>query len=110
MGAGNRKIGKVRPRGEKDGLTRTEAERALRRMIEAESMRRAPTVDERPRTVDEVADLLRDRLAVEGARLSYRQNCESMQGVHVSPVLAFQARSSVSCSASSASCSEPSRR
>ena len=28
-----------------------------------------------------------DRIAVQGARLSYRQNCESMQRIHVSPVL-----------------------
>ena len=38
-----------------------------------------------PATVDEVADELRERLDIEGARLSYRQNCESMQRVHVSP-------------------------
>ena len=38
-------------------------------------------------TVDEVADELRGRLEIEGARLSYRQNCESMQRVHVSPAL-----------------------
>ena len=29
----------------------------------------------------------RGRLDIEGARLSYRQNCESMQRVHVSPAL-----------------------
>jgi hypothetical protein len=38
-------------------------------------------------TVDQVADRLRERIAIEGARKSYRQNCESMQRVHISPVL-----------------------
>ena len=83
----NRKVGQARVRGEKDELTRSEAERALRRLIEVESLRPPPTIDERPRTVDDVADELRERLAIEGARLSYRQNTESMQRVHISPVL-----------------------
>ena len=30
---------------------------------------------------------MRERIAIEGARLSYRQNCESMQRVHISPVI-----------------------
>jgi hypothetical protein len=83
----NRRIGKVRARGESDGLTRSQAERGLRRLIEAEALRPRPSAEERPRTVDEVADELRGRLAIEGARLSYRQNCESMQRVHVSPAI-----------------------
>ncbi len=83
----NRRIGKVRARGEPDGLTRTEAERGLRRLIEVESLRPPLSLEERPRTVDEVADELRRRLAIEGVRTSYRQNCESMQRVHVSPAI-----------------------
>jgi integrase len=83
----NRRLGKVRGRGERDGLSRKEADRILRRLIEAESLRRVPTVDERARTVDDAADALRDRLLIEGARLSYRQNCESMQRIHTSPAL-----------------------
>ena len=51
------------------------------------AVRRPPTLVERSRTVDEVADELRERLAIEGARLSYRQNCESMQRIHVSPAI-----------------------
>ena len=70
----NRKVGKACIRGEKGGLTRSEAERALRRLIEVESLRPSPTIEERPRTVDDVADDLRERVAIEGARLSYRQN------------------------------------
>ena len=83
----NRRIGKVRARGESDGLTRSQAERGLRRLIEAETLRPRASVEERPRTVDEVADELRGRLAIEGARLSYRQNCESMQRIHISPAI-----------------------
>jgi hypothetical protein len=66
-------------------VTRREAERAVRRMIELESLRRSPAIVERPRTVDDVADAVRERIALEGARLSYRQNCESMQRIHMSP-------------------------
>jgi integrase len=83
----NRRLGKIRRRGSSEGLSRTEADRLLRRLIEVETARPATEVDARPRTVDEVADELRDRLSVQGARLSYRQNCESMQRVHISPVL-----------------------
>ncbi len=83
----NKKIGKVRKRGEKDGITRADAERGLRRLVDAETRRPARSPEERSRTVDEVADELRERLAIEGARLSYRQNCESMQRVHISPAI-----------------------
>jgi len=38
-------------------------------------------------TVDEVADSLRRKQKLEGARKSYQENCESMQRVHVSPRL-----------------------
>ena len=83
----NRRLGKIRSRGEADGLTRAQAERAARTLIEKEGAKPERAVDERPRTVDDVADELRDRLLLEGARLSYRQNCESMQRVHISPAL-----------------------
>jgi integrase len=81
----NRRLGKVRGRGEKDGLSRREADRLLRRLMEADQGR--PQPEARARTVDEAADVLRQRLVVQGSRLSYRQNCESMQRVHVSPSL-----------------------
>jgi integrase len=82
----NRRLGKVRTRGEADGLTRAQAERTAVAMIEAETLAPAAPL-ERQRTVNDVADALRARLAIEGARLSYRQNCESMQRVHISPAL-----------------------
>ncbi|HEY4347069.1 MAG TPA: hypothetical protein VGM80_05725 [Gaiellaceae bacterium] len=84
----NRRVGKVRTRGERDGLTRAEAERAARRLVELDTARPAPpTPEEPPPTVDEVVDEMRDRIAIEGARLSYRQNCAAMQRVHVSPAI-----------------------
>jgi integrase len=83
----NRRVGKVRTRGEKDGLTRSQAEKAARKLMEAESVARTAAVLERSRTVDEAVEAFRGRLVIEGARLSYRQNCESMQRIHVSPAL-----------------------
>src|SRR4051794_27702889 len=80
----NRKIGAVRARGESDGLTRAEAERRFRKMQEAEEHRPRPAAGER-RTVDDAVDSLRSKLAIQGSRKSYLQNCESMQRVHISP-------------------------
>ena len=62
-----------------------QAERAARTVIEKEGAEPARPTEERRRTVDEVADELQDRLFLEGARLSYPQNCESMQRIHISP-------------------------
>lgn len=46
-----------------------------------------PADDARRRTVDDAANALRERLELEGARKSYRQICESMQRVHISPAM-----------------------
>jgi integrase len=80
----NRRIGAIRDERATTGLTRTEAERQLRRLQEAEE-RRPIRAGAAIRTLDDVIDSLRRRLAVEGARKSYLQNCESMQRVHISP-------------------------
>jgi integrase len=62
------------------------AEQALRRAQEAEPA--APVADDgRRRTVDDAANALRERLELQGARKSYRQNCESMQRIHISPAM-----------------------
>lgn len=85
----NRKLGLKRTSGNADGLTRPQAEQALRRVV-AEEAAKLPSerrLYKEVVTVDQVADLLRERLEIEGARRSYRQNCESMQRVHVSPAL-----------------------
>src|SRR4051794_35904816 len=59
----------------------------MRQLMEAEATRRTPDVVQRVKTLDEVLELLRQRLAVQGARRSYLENCESMQRIHVSPLL-----------------------
>jgi integrase len=82
----NRRIGAVRDENATGGLTRTEAERQFRKLQGAEERRPIRAGAER-HTLDEVIDSLRRRLAVEGARKSYLQNCESMQRVHISPRL-----------------------
>ena len=82
----NKRLGPVRPPGSSEGLTRAMAEQALRRAQEDEPA--APVADDgRGRTVNDAANALRERLELQGARKSYRQNCESMQRVHISPAM-----------------------
>jgi hypothetical protein len=63
------------------------AERALRQAQEAEFTVGPPSDNARGRTVDDAANALRDRLELQGARKSYRQDCESMQRVDISPAM-----------------------
>jgi integrase len=91
----NRKIGRVRTPGARDGLTRPQAEREFRRLQDAEERAPRPVPGAVIPTVDEVADSLRQKLAVSGARRSYREGCESMQRVHISPRLGSLAVSDV---------------
>ena len=84
----NRRLGKVRERGSHEGISRREAERALRELMASDvPPKDDPRSDEPAPTVDEVVDQLRDKIEIEGARLSYRQNCASMQRVHISPAV-----------------------
>jgi integrase len=83
----NRKLGKVRSIGERDGLTRTQAEREFRRQQEAEEHTPRPRHDAETLTVDTVANSLRERLELRGRSKSYRENCEYMQRVHISPFM-----------------------
>jgi len=91
----NRKLGDVRPQGARTGLTRAQAEREFRTLQESEARqpRRWPTGE--PTTVTAAADSLRSRLAVEGARRSYLEGCESMQRVHIAPFMGDRPTSSV---------------
>jgi hypothetical protein len=82
----NRRIGGVRTPGERDGLTAKEAERRFQRLQDAEEPRRGPASPDRP-TIGQAADSLRRKLALEGARKSYLEGCESMQRVHIVPRL-----------------------
>jgi hypothetical protein len=91
----NRRIGTVRERGSAEGISRREAERALRKLIEAEASRPPAVLDATPRTVDDAVNALRERLALEGARRSYEQNCESTQRIHISPALGSRQLGSV---------------
>jgi hypothetical protein len=63
------------------------AERALRQAQQAELAAALPAADARGRILDDAANALRERLELQGARKSYRQNCESMQRVHISPAM-----------------------
>jgi integrase len=83
----NRKVGRVRSVGERDGLTRTQAEREFRKLQEHEELAPRPRHDAEIPTVDAVADSLRQKLELAGARRSYRENCASMQRVHIGPLL-----------------------
>jgi integrase len=82
----NRKLGPIRPVGQRSGgLTRVQAEREMAKRREEEDRNPRPAAGADIPTVDWVADSLRQRLTLAGARTSYRQNCESMQRVHISP-------------------------
>jgi integrase len=83
----NRLVGPVRQVGSATGLTRAQAERAFRRIQEAEDRAPRPSRDAATPALDAIVDGLRMKLQVQGARRSYLQNCESMQRVHISPRL-----------------------
>jgi len=83
----NRKIGRKRATGTREGLTKTQAERELRRMQEQEEQSPRPTREAVRTTVDDAAVSLRRELALRGARKSYLEGCESMHRVHISPRL-----------------------
>jgi integrase len=84
----NRKLGPVRPVGARaGGLNRTQAERELRRIRDAEELAPRPAPGAPIATVDEVTDSLRQKQRLAGARRSYLENCESMQRIHISPQL-----------------------
>lgn len=92
----NRLVGPLRAPGTADGLTRAEAERAFRKLQDAEEQRPSRPQGAQTHVVREVSASLRRRLAVEGARKSYLQNCESMERVHLDPVLGSRAIDKVS--------------
>ena len=84
-GCSNRRIGRVRSAGTSDGLTRAQAEREFRRLQDAEERDPRAVHGAHVSTVSEVADSLRQQLAMTGCRRSYLQNVESMQRVHITP-------------------------
>jgi hypothetical protein len=78
----NRKLGPVRPPGTREGLTRAQAERALRRQMEAELAQ--PSVAERL-TVAEAGARLLTHLEGRGRKRSTLQGYESFLRVHLAP-------------------------
>ncbi len=86
----NRRVGPMRTPSGADGLTRKEAERALRKLQDNEERKPSPKVASRV-TVDDAADAVRRDLAIAGARKSYLENCESMQRVHIHPAFGERA-------------------
>lgn len=81
----NRKIGKIRLPGEREGLTMTQAEREFRKMREAEEGAPRPQPGDEIPTVAEISGRLRQRLELRGASDSYLDGCESMERVHIAP-------------------------
>lgn len=82
----NRRIGPVRTAERPAGLTRREAEKAMRRMQVEEETNPIPTRD-RVYTVDEAMTALRRRLDYIGVSKSYAANCERKQRLHIGPVM-----------------------
>lgn len=90
----NRRIGRVRRPGTRDGLTRSEAERRFRRIQDEEGARPSQQI-ERAVTVTKAVDSLLRALELQGARKSYLAGCRSMQRVHVAPRLGDKAIATV---------------
>lgn len=82
----NRRLGPAREPGTATGLTRREVERVFRKVREAEETAPRPVLASRA-TVEDAADSLRRKLAMQGSRKSYLEGCESMQRVHIVPGL-----------------------
>jgi len=83
----NRVVGPIRTPGTRDGLTRAQAERALRAMQDAEDRVPRRTPGAAVPSVDEVSQSLQQQIRLRGSRTSYLQNIESMSRVHISPRL-----------------------
>ena len=90
----NRRIGPMRTVGSRDGLTRSQAERAFAR-IQQQEEGRPSLAAERQATVSEAAESLRRKLALEGARKSYLVGLRSMQHVQIDPRIGTIALSKV---------------
>lgn len=79
----NRKLGPIRAAGSSDGLTRSQAERAFRKLQDEEERSPSRRRDVTAMTVTAAAESLRQAKALEGARKPYLENLESMQRVHL---------------------------
>jgi integrase len=86
-----RKVGQARTPGERDGLTKAQAEQRLRTMRNAEQPR---TRTERV-TIAEAGEELRRRLEIRGRRKSHRLTVESDLRNHITPFFAGKELDSV---------------
>ncbi len=81
-----RKVGDVRTEGRADGLTKAQAERALRRMRELETPRAAP--DAERVTMEQAGREFCQRLELKGRRKSHRLTVASDLRNHIAPFFA----------------------
>ena len=81
-----RKVGDVRAEGRADGLTKAQAERALRRMRELDSPRSVP--DAKRVTIEEAGREFCQRLEFKGRRKSHRLTVASDLRNHIGPFFA----------------------
>jgi integrase len=85
----NRKVGAIRTVGERDGLTKSQAEQRLRSMVEAGAAL-APVVERI--TVAEAGDALVARLRLRRVKKSYLQTVESTIRVHLKSARQFNGK------------------
>ncbi len=81
-----RKVGDVRTEGRADGLTKVQAERALRRMRELDSPRAAPNAERV--TIEQAGREFCQRLELKGRRKSHRLTVASDLRNHIVPFFA----------------------
>ena len=88
----NRKLGQVRTKGSSDGLTRAQAEQAFRRVRAEEAARKPVEPVVEILTVDQVADRLREWVAIEGAQVLSAELRVDAAGAHLAGVGPAQGR------------------
>jgi len=79
----HRRIGMARKPGSRDGLTRSQAERELRRLMDVEETVRAP--DRAAPTMAELGDMLAVRLQSLGRKRSTIETVDSHVRIHIAP-------------------------
>jgi integrase len=82
----SRHLGRVRTPGEADGLTRSEAESQLRKLMLAEELKPTPVAAGR-HTVDDAAEALIEHKRVQGVSKSYLATLGTAHRRHFGPVL-----------------------
>ena len=77
----HRRIGMTRKPGSRDGLTRNQAERELRRLMDAEELLRPP--DRAAPTLGDFGEMLTSRLQTLGRKRSTIESVESHVRIHI---------------------------